>query len=118
MRFKNWIENSEGYKIEPDQGDGWKITTPHGYIQYRNDPEESTNEIWWVQSEKKGHGSELVDLMQKHHPAETIAWGITSGAGRGLMKKYHRNNPHIDYSDHPHEGQFNPGFEQEYDDWD
>ena len=114
MQFKVWLE-SENYKIEPSQGDGWIIRTQYGYIDYRHNADESVNEIWWVESNKKGHGSELVDLMQKNHPAETIAWGVTSNSGRGLMKKYHRNNPNIDYTDHPHEGQFDPFGNQEYD---
>lgn len=105
-------------KIEPSQGDGWIIRTPHGYIDYRHNSKEDVNEIWWVESNKKGHGSELVDLMQKHHPAGTIAWGVTSGAGRGLMNKYHKNNPHLDYTDNPHDGQFDPfdTNEDEYED--
>ena len=109
MRFKIWIENSEqGFTVEPSQGDGWIIRTPHGHIDYRHDPEENVNEIWWVESHKKGHGSELVDLMQKQHPAEHIAWGMTFDGGRGLMQKWHRNNPQISHSDTPHDGQYDP----------
>lgn len=109
-RWARLAESEEGgdYKIEPSQGDGWKITTPHGYIDYRHRPEDSVNEIWWVESHKQGHGSELVHLMQKHHPAGTIAWGVTSRAGNALMHRWHKANPDIGYSDYPHEGQFDP----------
>lgn len=97
------------YTIAPSQGDGWKITTPWGYIDYRHRPEESTNEIWWVESHKHKHGSELVDLMQKHHPAETVAWGATSSSGRELMNRWHKANPDIGKDDSgPFEGQFDP----------
>jgi hypothetical protein len=105
-KSKKKLSESVQYTIEPSQGDGWKIQTPHGYIDYRH--ADGINEIWWVESNKRGHGSELVDLMQKHHPAETIAWGVTSGAGRGLMKKWHRMHPEVEYDDTPHEGQFDP----------
>ena len=116
MGFKLWLEN-QGFTIERDQEDGWLIRTPHGYIQYRH--VDGTNEIWWVESNKQGHGSELVDLMQKQHPAEHIAWGVTSNSGNGLMQKYHRNNPDITYSDSPHEGQFDPfQHDQDEEQWD
>lgn len=107
MQFKIWFENQD-HKIEQND-DGWIIRTPYGYIDYRHVPEEDTNEIWWVESRKRGHGSELVNLMQKYHPAGTIAWGLTNSGGKALMKKYHANNPHIDYISGPHDGQFNPG---------
>lgn len=86
--------------------DGFVIKTEHGMIDFR--PTEDSNEIWWVESKKKGHGSELVDLMQKHSPREAIAWGITSKSGEGLRKKWHRNNQHIQSITGPHEGQFDP----------
>lgn len=110
-------------RIEPSQGDGFKITTPFGYIDYRPRPEDGVNEIWWVESRRKGHGSQLVDLMLKHHPAEAIAWGVTSQAGEGLMRKYHREHPRIECIEGAHEGQFDPfGHEEEEDeddiDWD
>lgn len=98
-----------GYRIQEDQGDGFKITTPHGYIQYRPVDGGETNEIWYVESNKKGHGSELVDLMQKHHPASSIAWGALSQSGRGLMEKWHRNHPDVEMIDGgAFEGQFDP----------
>lgn len=106
---------SESHTVEPSQGDGWVIRTPYGYIDYRHD-EEGVNEIWWVESQKRGHGSELVDLMQATHPAHTIAWGATSGAGEGLMEKWHRLHPEIDCVSGAHEGQFDP-FEHEEDEY-
>lgn len=112
MKFKHWLETVEPWqgdvRIEPSQGDGWKIITPHGYIDYRPRTEDGVNEIWWVESSKKGHGSQLVNLMQKQHPATGIAWGVTSRAGEGLMNKYHRENPHVEKYTGPHEGQFDP----------
>ena len=51
-----------GAVVSVSQGDGFKITTPHGHIDYRH--ADGTNEIWWVESHKKGHGSDLVDAMQ------------------------------------------------------
>lgn len=109
-----------GERIEPSQGDGYKISTPHGYIDYRPRPEDDTNEIWWVESHKKGHGSELVDLMMKHHPAGAIAWGVVSQSGRGLMEKWHRNHPNIHCVTGSHDGQFDPfgnDDDQDDDDW-
>lgn len=104
------------YSIKPSQGDGWIIRTPYGYIDYRYDDINNINEIWWVESHKKGHGVELVDLMQKINPAHTIAWGATSIGGKRLMEKWHNLHPDIDYIDGAHEGQFDP-FEsdEEYD---
>ena len=98
---------AEEHKVEPSQGDGWIIRTPHGYIDYRH-TDEGVNEIWWVESQKPGHGVELVDLMQSTHPADTISWGATSAAGEGLMKKWHRLHPEVDYEVGAHEGQFDP----------
>jgi len=103
------IHNTE-YTIRTSQGDGYKITTPYGYIDYR--PVDNINEIWWIESNKRGHGSQLIDLMQKHHPAEAIAWGATSQAGEALMNKWHNANPNIECITGTHEGQFNP-FEDE-----
>lgn len=93
------------HEIEP-KDDGWIIRTPYGYIDYVHN-EEGDNEIWWVESNRRGHGSELVDLMQKYHPSDFIHWGVTSQSGRGLMKKWHKLHPEVGYSDTPHEGQFN-----------
>ena len=98
----------ENITIEPSQGDGWKIVTPFGYIDYRNIPEDSKNEIWWVESHKQGHGSELVDLMQKQHPADTIAWGVTSRSGEMLMRRWHAAHPEVECVAGAHEGQFDP----------
>ena len=98
----------EGIRVEQSQGDGWIIRTDFGYIDYRPNPDEDTNEIWWVESKRRGHGSELVDLMQKQHPASNIAWGVTSGAGEGLMKKWHREHPDVGCIEGDHEGQFDP----------
>jgi len=98
----------ETYTIKPSQGDGWKIETPNGYIDYRHDEDGDVNEIWWVESNRRGHGSELIDLMQQEHPANNIAWGATSLAGEGLMRKWHRNHPDVECLTGDHEGQFNP----------
>lgn len=123
--FRRWLMESGEFtgdmRIEPSQGDGFKITTPFGYIDYRPRPEDGVNEIWWIESKKKGHGSQLVDLMQKHHPAEVIAWGVTSHAGEGLMEKWHRNHPDIQCSTGAHDGQFDPFEHDDEDDdldWD
>lgn len=96
------------FAIEPSQGDGWKITTPHGWIDYRHNPDMGVNEIWWVESHRKGHGSELVDLMQRHHLAGTIAWGVTTHAGKGLRDKWHAAHPEVAQSNGAFEGQFDP----------
>lgn len=111
---------AEDVRIEPDQGDGWKITTPYGYIQYRHAADDGVNEIWWVESRRRGHGSELVDLMQQHHPASAIAWGATSQAGDGLMCKWHAAHPGVECVTGVHDGQFDPfGHDDEGgDDWD
>ena len=82
------------------------IRTEHGYIDYVHKGD--VNEIWWVESKKSGHGSELIDLMQKFHPAENIAWGAVSIAGKALADKWHRNHPNIGRIDGPHDSQFNP----------
>ena len=94
------------YEIRPSQGDGWLIKTEYGYIDYRH--VDGTNEIWWIESKKRGHGSELIDLMQTNHPAESIAWGVTSQAGEALMKKWHNKHPNIECITGPHENQFDP----------
>lgn len=98
----------ENVTVEPSQGDGWIIRTPYGYIDYRHDADEDVNEIWWVESKKRGHGSELVDLMQKQHPASTVAWGITSSGGEALMNKWCAAHPEIDCVDGAFDGQFDP----------
>lgn len=102
-------------KIEPSQGDGWKITTPYGHIDYRHvtpspdaPVEDRVNEIWWVESHKAGHGSELVDLMQQHHPAGIIGWGVTTPAGKKLRDRWHAAHPHVTADNSPFEGQFDP----------
>ncbi len=106
MKLRQIIEN---VVVTPSQGDGWKITTPSGYIEFRN--RDDTNEIWWVESNRRGHGSELVDLMQKHSPASHIAWGATSQAGEGLRQKWHAAHPEVGGGEgrsEPHDGQFDP----------
>jgi hypothetical protein len=102
MKLRTIIES---YTLEP-KDDGWVIRTPYGYIDYVHD--EDVNEIWWIESKKKGHGTELIDLMQATHPASTIAWGVTSRSGEGLMKKWHKLHPEIDCATGAHEGQFDP----------
>ena len=101
-------ESEYEVKITPSQGDGWLITTPYGEIEYTNNDADSVNEIWWIESKKRGHGSQLVDLMQKYHPADAIAWGVTSTSGEGLMHKWHKAHPEIECIEGDHEGQFNP----------
>ena len=59
---------AEEHKIRPSQGDGWRIDTDYGYIDYRHN--EGVNEIWWLESNQKGGGSKLVDLMMKYHPVD------------------------------------------------
>jgi len=94
------------HEITVSQSDGFFLTTEHGCIEFR--PVEETNEIWWVESKKPGHGSILVDLMQSHYPAKTIAWGETSESGFALMEKWHKNHPEIEKISGAHENQFNP----------
>ena len=106
MKLSTICENE--VSITPSQGDGWLIRTSFGYIDYRHLPDQSTNEIWWVESKKKGHGSELVDLMQRNHPADAIAWGAVSKAGEGLMRKWHAAHPEVECVEGAHEGQFDP----------
>lgn len=101
-------EQDRQFVIQPSQDDGWVIKTQYGYIDYRHDDNNDINEIWWVESHKKGHGSELVDLMQQQHPASSIAWGATSLDGEKLMKKWHGRHPEIECITGDHEGQFNP----------
>jgi len=98
----------EGHTITNSQGDDWKITTPYGYIDYHHDKDNDVNEIWWVESKKRGHGTELVNLMMKHHPSNAIAWGITTESGKGLRDKWHRLHPGIDQLNGAFEGQFDP----------
>jgi len=109
-------EGASDYTIKRSQGDGWVIRTQHGYIDYRHNDDEDTNEIWWVESHKKDHGSELIDLMQLRHPANNIAWGATSIAGERLMHKWHESHPDVLCITGDHEGQYNPfDHEEEYD---
>ena len=95
-----------GAVVSVSQGDGFKITTPHGHIDYRH--ADGTNEIWWVESHKKGHGSDLVDAMQKNHPAEAVAWGVTTPGGKGLRDKWHAAHPDVAQGNGAFEGQFDP----------
>jgi hypothetical protein len=104
--FLQYLRESYNYTITP-KDDGFVLKTIHGFIDYR--PTENANEIWWIESKKRGHGSELVDLMQKEHPNTAIAWGVTSKLGEMLRKKWHRNNPTIEsIHGEPHDGQFDP----------
>ena len=98
----------ENHKVERSQGDGWRITTDYGFVDYVHNDLDSTNEVWWIESHKRGHGSELLDLMMKQHPADTIAWGVTSHSGKKLRDKYHKLHPEIYQSNYPHDGQFDP----------
>jgi hypothetical protein len=84
------------------------ISTKDGHVNYVHKPEDDTNEIWWIESNRAGHGSELVDLMQKNHPAGNIAWGVTSSSGEALADKWHRNHPDVYKIEGPHENQFDP----------
>ncbi len=106
LRYTLQLPTGEPYSIAPSQGDGYKITTPYGHIDYR--PTADANEIWWVESHKKGHGSELVDLMQKHHPSDTIGWGVTTPDGKGLRDKWHAAHPNVGQYNGAFEGQFDP----------
>lgn len=101
-------DKAHNFTIKPSQGDGWIIRTPYGYIDYRHDDDNDVNEIWWVESHKKGHGSELIDLMQNQHPAGNIAWGATSISGEQLMNRWHNQHPDIQCITGDHEGQYNP----------
>ncbi len=98
----------ETITIEQSQGDSWKITTPFGYVDYRHSPDTSINEIWWIESHKRGHGSVLIDLMQQYHYADMIAWGIATEGGKHLMQKWHERYPEITCAMGAHDGQFDP----------
>jgi len=140
MDFRHWLEATEQpepnplppeAKIERSQGDGWKITTPYGYIDYRHNPEDGNNEIWWVESKVrgKGYGKKLVDLMQMAHPAASIGWGVTTPEGKDLRDSWHKKNPGVEAYNGAFEGQFDPSgnnygedesdedFEDEDEDW-
>lgn len=103
-------DDVESYIKESSQGDGYKIITDYGYIEYRpvNDEGDFINEIWWVQSNKSGGGTRLVNLMMKENPSHAIAWGVTSQLGKKLMESWHRKNPNILCIKGPLEGQFDP----------
>lgn len=109
LRYSRKTDSNQ-VKIEPSQGDGWKITTPHGYIDYVHNPEDSENQIWWVETKEqnKGHGKELVDLMQNYHPASTISWGVTTIEGKRLRDSWHAKNPNINQQNGAFDGQFDP----------
>jgi len=114
MNFSQWLESiapaqlPSYAKIERSQGDGWKITIPQGYIDYRHD--NGTNEIWWIETNvrRKGFGKKLIDLMQTAHPADTIAWGVTTPHGKDLRDSWHKKNPNIGQLNGAFEGQFDP----------
>lgn len=116
--FRQWCENTEpepkplppDAQIKRSQGDGWVITIPQGYIDYRHDPVQDANEIWWVEAKVKGkgYGKKLVDLMQMAHPASTIGWGVTTPDGKDLRDSWHQKNPKVDQHNGAFEGQFDP----------
>jgi hypothetical protein len=99
-----------GHRIREDQGDGHRIDTPHGFIQYR--PTRDANEVWWIESHKRDHGRELMRLMLEHHPHDAVAWGATSAAGQDFRQRWHQANPHVSDATggqrEPFEGQFDP----------
>lgn len=96
------------YELSISQGDGWLIRTAFGHIDYRYVTATDTNEIWWVESHRRGHGLELVDLMQSQRPAATIAWGVMSPSGKRLMYKWHKLHPEVACVTGRHDGQFDP----------
>ena len=99
------------YTREPSQGDGWKITTDYGFIEYRpvedghGDP---LNEIWYIESKTPGGGTKLVDFMMRENPADSIAWGATSLQGEAFMKRWHAKHPNVQCVTGDFDGQFNP----------
>lgn len=101
---------NDGHRIREDQGDGFRIDTDFGFIQYR--PAEGCNEVWWIESHRRGGGAKLMGLMLQHHPAEVVAWGATSVAGQAFRKKWHAAHPEVDDATAggrvPFEGQFDP----------
>lgn len=102
--------NPARHTTREDQGDGFRIDTDFGFIQYR--PLEYANEVWWVESHRRGGGDVLMDLMLHHHPTDIVAWGATSAAGQAFRKKWHAAHPSVaDATDgvrEPFEGQFDP----------
>lgn len=104
---KHW---DGSHTIREDQGDGHRIDTPHGFIQYR--PTQHANEVWWIESHKRNHGRELMRLMLEHHPHTAVAWGATSEAGQAFRERWHAKNPHVADAEGgeriPFEGQFDP----------
>lgn len=98
------------YTKTRSQGDGWKITTDYGFIDYRpvEDNGDLVNEIWYVESATPGGGTKLVDFMMVENPATAIAWGATSRQGEEFMKRWHAKHPDIACYTGDFEGQFNP----------
>lgn len=116
LKLSEYFNKLANYKKEVSQGDGWKITTNYGYIDYRYNPDDGgINEIWWIESNEPGGGTKLVDLMMNESPAEAIAWGVTSKQGEEFMKRYHAKHPDIMCITGPFEGQFDP-YERQYED--
>jgi len=124
QRAKKWgwargNPGAAGHQIREDQQDGFRIDTGSGFIQYR--PLEGVNEIWWIESRKRGGGAELMDLMMRHHPADTVAWGATSESGQAFRKKWHAAHPGVADATEgdrvPFEGQFDP-YDQGHDETD
>jgi hypothetical protein len=98
------------FRIREDQGDGFRIDTDFGNIQYR--PVDGDNEVWWIESHKRGGGNKLMDLMLQHHPCESVSWGATSQQGQSFREKWHKEHPEILDATYgarePFEGQFDP----------
>lgn len=101
---------SADHKIKEDQGDGFRIGSDVGFIQYR--PVDDTNEIWWIESRTRGGGAKLLQWMLQHHPAKYIAWGATSEAGQAFRERWHAAHPEVGDATggarEPFEGQFDP----------
>jgi len=99
-----------GFRHEEDEHGGHRITSDHGTIEYV--PSGDTNQVWWVESRRRGHAGELMAEMLKAHPAEYVEWGATSGQGQAFRESWHRKNPDVKDATGgervPFDGQFDP----------
>ena len=92
--FSRWVRGNckfaamelpEGASIEPSQGDGWIIRTPHGYIDYRHDEAENINELHLRDAISGIESTFLLDKPAKlwSYPLETI-----SASEEGFERNY------------------------------
>ena len=96
-RTDEFVQGHSGYSFSSDDR-GHLLSHPDGYIDYSHVERKgrpSRNEVWWVESHRKGMGTELVDRMMAAHPAEEIHWGDATDSGAALARKYRRAHPEV-----------------------